>query len=366
MDDIRVVMDETETDRAVLLADHDAVCFALLFAATYPDRVTGLVLTSISGPRTRWAPDYPIGLPDDDLDRYIDWVGHTWGSGRVMSGFTSASPEDARASTPQERAVCTPAMAQEHFRRANDLDVRDAVPAVHVPTLVIHGTREILPIAWARYLAEQLDDAALLEVDGLGLMEPDLLDPLIDAIEEFVTGERPRPAVEIDRVLATVLFVDIATSTEHLLKVGDRRWSETIVKFREQVRDELARHRGREINTRGDDVLATFDGSTRAIRCTQEIARAAKTLGVEVRAGLHTGEIELQGDDIAGIAVHLGARVGALAAPGQILVTSTLRELVAGSGLEFVDAGVHELKGVPGLTQLFAVVSTGADEQATP
>lgn len=260
-----------------------------------------------------------------------------------------------------ERGICTPTMAAEHFRRAADMDVRDALQSVQAPALIIHGTDEVLPVAWARYLAEHLDDATLIEAEGHGLSEP-TADVLFDAIEEFVTGERPRRIVDADRVLATVLFIDIATSTQRLVQLGDRRWSELITEFRHRIRTELDRHRGRVINYRGDDVLATFDGSTRAVKCAQAIAGTAHALGVEVRAGIHTGEVELQGDDIAGIAVNTCARVCALAAPGEVLVTSTLSELVAGSGLHFEQRGSHELTGIPGTFQLFAVAPQPSDQ----
>jgi class 3 adenylate cyclase len=357
MDDIRVVMDAVDVDRAVLLADHDATCLALLFAATYPQRVTGMVLTSSAAPRTRWAPDYEIGIPDELLDRRVEWVARSWGTGRVMGMYSPARlHDDERRTARLERAICTPLMAAEHHRRAFDMDVRDALPAVQVPTLIVQGREEVVPLAFARYLAEHLGDATLLETEGHGTLDDvEAQNPIIDSVEEFITGKRAQRVVEIDRVLATVLFVDIATSTERLVELGDRRWSQLVTEFRQRIRTELERHRGREINYRGDDVLATFDGSTRAIRCAQAIAIAASSLGVEVRGGAHTGEVQLQGDDIAGIAVHTCARVCALAAPGEILVTSTLRDLVAGAGLEFDPRGTHALKGVPGTAELFAV-----------
>jgi class 3 adenylate cyclase/pimeloyl-ACP methyl ester carboxylesterase len=368
MDDIRVVMDATATDQAVLVADHDSVCLALLFAATYPKRVSGLVLTSVSGPRVRWAPEYPIGHPDELLDGYARWVGEVWGTGRVSQSFAGRrqiTGEIARA----ERAVCPPSVAREHFMLAFDMDVRDALSAVSAPVLIIHGVDEVMRIEWARYLAAHLADATLIEAPGRGFYEcidedggysDAPIAPLVDAVEEFVTGERSHRVVEVDRVLATVLFVDIATSTEHLVAMGDHQWSKLITAFRIGVRDELRHFGGREINYRGDDVLAVFDGSTRAIRCAQAISTRAADLGVEVRAGVHTGEVEIQGDDIAGIAVNVGARVCAVAAPREILVTRTLRDLVAGSNLEFDSRGNHELKGIPDSFELYAVVAERA------
>ena len=247
-------------------------------------------------------------------------------------------------------------MAAEHFRLANAADIREALPAVQAPTLIIHGTDELMPVAWARYLAEHLTDATLIEAGGHGFLgPPETLGPLMDAVEEFVTGERPRGISDVDRVLATVLFVDIATSTQRLVQLGDRRWSQLVTEFRRRIRVQLDRYGGREVNYRGDDVLAMFDGSTRAVRSAQAIASVAHELGVDVRAGAHTGEVQLQGDDIAGIAVNTSARVCTVAAPGEILVTAMLRDLVAGSGLEFDERGSHELKGVPGTWQLFAV-----------
>ncbi len=358
MDDIRAVMDANAIERTVVFGDHDGVCLALLFAATYPDRVSGLILVSVSGPRCRLAPDYPIGLPDEFLNNYVDWIEQTWGTGRVLAGYLGeTTPAELQQCARDERALCTPAIAREHFRRATDMDVRDALAAVQAPALIIHAVDELMPISWARYLAEHLSDAALIEVPGnRTFVNHETIGPLTDAIEEFVTGQRPRPVVPVDRVLATVLFVDIVTSTERLVEMGDQRWSELVVEFRRRVREELEHYRGREVNYRGDDVLATFDGSTRAVRCAQAIALVADDLGVEVRAGLHTGELELQGDDVAGIAVNVGARVCTIAEAGEVLVTATLRDLVEGSGLEFKARGAHALKGIPGTHELFAVV----------
>jgi class 3 adenylate cyclase len=354
MDDIGTVMDAAGVDRAVLLGDHDAACLALLFAAAYPERVTGLVLVDGSAPRVRWAEDYPIGLPSDLLDDFIEWVGQNWGSGRVLAANFGGSVDgrDARA----ERALCTPLMAREHHRLGIDMDVRTALPAVHAPTLIAYSVDGLAPIAFGHFLAEHLADASLLEAAAEIVPGEDPIDRLGDRIEEFVTGERPRPIVDVDRVLATVLFVDVVGSTEHLVRVGDRRWRELLGQFRTAVRAELEYYRGCEVDTAGDGVLATFDGSTRAVRCAIAIGRAAGGLDLDVRAGVHTGEVELLGDGIAGIAVHVGARVCSNSGAGEVLVTSTLRDLVAGSGLEFEARGAHELKGVPGSVELFAVV----------
>jgi class 3 adenylate cyclase len=357
MDDLRVVMDAADVEHAVLIGDHDGAAFAIMFAATYPERVTGLVLSSPAAPRNRWAPDYPIGFPDDLMDQFADWVGDAWGTGRVSQVFVAPEhPFELEDLARIERALCTPRMAAQHHRRAFQLDVRNALSAVRAPVLLVHGRDDATPIALSRYLLEHLPDAALYDPPGWALLgsRVEIADAL-DRIEEFVTGERPRAKVAIDRVLATVLFVDIVGSTERLAAIGDEAWRRLLDEFRALVRSEIERFQGREINTRGDDFLATFDGSTRAVRAASAIVDRATGLGVEVRAGLHTGEVELQENDVAGITVHVGARVGALAAPGEVLVTSTVRDLVVGSGLEFTDRGRHELKGVPGEWQVLAV-----------
>jgi class 3 adenylate cyclase len=236
-----------------------------------------------------------------------------------------------------------------------EIDIRPVLPTVAVPTLVIHRTGDqVARIEQGRYYAEQIRGARLIELPGddhwfwTGDVEP-----TIDAISEFVTGSHPEPVV--DRVLKTVLFTDIVGSTQRAVGFGDRRWKELLDAHDEAVRGELARFRGTEVKTMGDGFLAAFDGPARAIRCAQAIASDARDLGIDVRAGLHTGECELRGDDLAGIAVHIGARVAALAGPGEVLVTSTVRDLVAGSGIEFSDRGAHALKGVPNEWNLLAV-----------
>jgi class 3 adenylate cyclase len=300
----------------------------------------------------RWADDYPIGLPNDGLDKFIDWVGRNWGTGRVLATFVDAP--DVVALGRAERAACNPLMAREHHRLGIAMDVRIVLPAVHAPALIVHDPDAAAPMVLAQYLEEHLADATFVEEVGSFRVSANP-GRFLDRIEEFVTGERPRPIVDVDRVLATVLFVDIVGSTEQLARLGDRRWRELVDEFRTAVRAELERYRGREVGTRGDDVLATFDGSTRAVRCAIAIVQASAALGLDVRAGAHSGEVEPQGHDIAGIAVHVGARVCSCAGSGEVLVTATLRDLVAGSGLEFEPRGSHALKGVPGEVELYAV-----------
>jgi class 3 adenylate cyclase len=241
-----------------------------------------------------------------------------------------------------------------------DIDVRHILPSIHVPTLILHRAGDALvPVAAGRYLAEQIPGASYTEIPGSDHLVSDLetQDVIADAIEEFITGVRQRP--EPDRVLATVMFTDIVGSTERAADLGDRQWRELLANFYATVRKELAVFRGREVNTGGDSMLGTFDGPARAIRCACSVRERVRALGLHVRTGLHTGECELLGNDVAGIAVHIGARVAAMASPDEVLVSSTVKDLVAGSGIEFEDRGSHRLKGVPDEWRLFEVKGLG-------
>jgi pimeloyl-ACP methyl ester carboxylesterase/class 3 adenylate cyclase len=353
MDDIRAVMDAVGSERAAIIGLSEGGPLAILFAATYPERASALVLWDTYA-RGHRSDDYPIGLDPLLTKQFIEHIAEVWGSGYAMQGFLGAAIEDEetrRDVARYERNAATPRMAAEVLTRNVEIDVRSALPAVSAPTLVIHRSGDpVLPLRLGKYVADHIPGARFVELPGDFHVsgEPGGDDDVMDLIEEFLTGHRAERPIDIDRVLATVLFVDIVESTQRLAEVGDRKWRELLDTFRSAERRELERFRGREVNTRGDDILATFDGPARAISCAHAIAAAARTLGVEVRAGLHTGEVELQGDDIAGIAVHIGARVAALAGPGEVLVTSTVRDLVAGSGIEFSERGRYELKGVPG------------------
>jgi class 3 adenylate cyclase len=352
MDDIRAVMDAVGIERAAIVAVSEGGPLAMLFAATYPERVSALVLWDTYARCIR-GPDYPIGLDPVRSKQFIDGIAASWGTGAALPHFvgTGESDEETRRLVARyERNAATPKMAAEVLTRNIEIDVRSALPMVSAPTLVIHRTGDpLLPLPIGIYVAEHIPGARLVELPGdFHVGGPGADHDVLELIEEFLTGYRSARPVDIDRVLATVLFVDIVESTQLLSELGDRKWRELLDAFRAVLRRELERFRGREVNTRGDDILATFDGPARAISCAHAIAAAARPLGVEVRAGLHTGEVELQGDDIAGIAVHIGARVCALAGPSEVLVTSTVRDLVAGSGIEFADRGRWELKGVPG------------------
>jgi class 3 adenylate cyclase len=248
----------------------------------------------------------------------------------------------------------SPGAAVALLQMNDEMDVRDVLPAIRVPSLILHSVGDrVAPVAGSRFMAEQIPGSKFVALPGDDhLPWGEDADALLDEIEEFLTGVRHGP--EPDRVLATVLFTDIVGATEKAASVGDRRWRDLLVGHHDLVRRELGRFRGREIDTAGDGFLATFDGPARALRCARAVSEGVRAIGLEVRAGLHTGEVELQGDKVSGLAVHIGARVAAAAGPGEILVSSTVKDLVAGSGLRFRDRGVHALKGVPGQWHLFA------------
>jgi class 3 adenylate cyclase/pimeloyl-ACP methyl ester carboxylesterase len=360
MDDIRAVMDAAGSERAALVGISEGGPLTLLFAASYPERVSALALWGTYA-RVLTAPDYPIGVDPALAEPFVDMVGRKWGSGEGLRFFVAHVPDTPEMNEliPRyERAATTPTMVREILRRNQEIDVRSALPAISAPTVVLHRSGDpLVPLACARYVADHIENARFVElpgdwhVNGSVGGEADSL----DIVEEFLTGSRHEPEVEIDRVLKTVLFTDIVESTARAAAAGDRRWHELLDAHDATIRRALGRFRGEEIKTTGDGFLAAFDGPGRAINCAQAIATSARDIGVDVRAGLHTGECELRGDDLAGIAVHIGARVASLAGPGEVLVTSTVRDLVAGSGIEFTNRGAHELKGVPGEWQVLAV-----------
>jgi pimeloyl-ACP methyl ester carboxylesterase len=358
MDDMRAVMDDVGVRRAAVLGHSEGGAMCALFAATYPERTQALVMSG-SAARTRWAPDYPLGATDDVIDELERSILDHWGVELIRTLLQQLAPSIAddeelvQAHTRAALRAASPAAAAALTRMSAMIDIRHVLPAIRVPTLVLHRADEVLAPA-SRYVGERIPGARIVELPGSDHM-PWLgdQDAALDEIEEFLTGVRPHPA--LDRVLATVLFTDIVGSTELAADLGDRRWRELLDQHNALVRRELARFRGRELNTAGDGFLATFDGPARAVVCAVSIRDGARALGLQIRFGLHTGELELAGSDIRGIAVHTGARVAGKAGPGEVLASSTVKDLVAGSGLEFEDRGSHELKGVPGEWRLYAV-----------
>jgi pimeloyl-ACP methyl ester carboxylesterase len=360
MDDMRAVMDEVGVERAAVLGHSEGGAMCALFAATYPERTQALVMSG-SAARTRWAPDYPIGATDEVIDDLVRTILDNWGVDVIRSLLEQLAPtiaddeELVQAHTRAALRAASPAAAAALTRMSAMIDIRHVLPAIRVPTLVLHRSDEVLAEA-SRYLGERIPGARIVELPGNEHM-PWLgdQDAALDEIEEFLTGVRPHPA--LDRVLATVLFTDIVGSTELAADLGDRRWRDLLEQHNSLVRRELGRFRGRELSTAGDGFLATFDGPARAVACAVSIRDAARTLGLQIRFGLHTGELELAGSDVRGIAVHTGARVADIAGPGEVLTSSTVKDLVAGSGLEFEDRGSHQLKGVPGEWHLYAVTA---------
>jgi pimeloyl-ACP methyl ester carboxylesterase len=358
MDDMRAVMDDVGVERAAVVGHSEGGSMCALFAATYPGRTQALVMVG-SAARTRWAPDYPLGATDEEIDELERSILEGWGIEVIRSLLQTMGPSIAddeelvQAHTRAALRAASPAAAAALTRMSAAIDIRHVLPAIRVPTLVLHRSDEVLADA-SRYVGERIPGARIVELPGADHM-PWLgdQDAALDEIEEFLTGVRPHPA--LDRVLATVLFTDIVGSTELVADLGDHRWRDLLERHNAVVRRELQRFRGRELNTAGDGFLAMFDGPARAVVCAVSIRDAARALGLQIRFGLHTGELELAGTDIRGIAVHTGARVAAMAGAGEVLASSTVRDLVAGSGLQFEDRGSHELKGVPGEWRLYAV-----------
>jgi class 3 adenylate cyclase len=358
MDDMRAVMDEVGVKRAAVLGHSEGGSMCALFAATYPERTQALVMVG-SAARTRWAPDYPLGATDDVIEELERSILDGWGVEVIRSLLGQLAPSIAddeelvQAHTRAALRAASPAAAAALTRMSAMIDIRHVLPAIRVPTLVLHRANEVLAAA-SRYVGERIPGARIVELPGSDHM-PWLgdQDAALDEIEEFLTGVRPHPA--LDRVLATVLFTDIVGSTELAADLGDRRWRDLLDQHNALVRRELHRFRGRELSTAGDGFLATFDGPARAVACAVSVRNRARALGLQIRFGLHTGELELAGSEIRGIAVHTGARVAGKAGPGEVLASSTVKDLVAGSGLEFEDRGSHELKGVPGEWRLYAV-----------
>jgi class 3 adenylate cyclase len=353
MDDVRAVMDAAGSERAALFGMSEGGPMSLLFAATYPERATALV---IYGSYAR----HPALNVEGQLDERRALINRAWGSGEYMLQFFAPSlandEETQRRLGRFERQSASPAAAEAILLMNKEIDARDILPTIHLPTLVMHRSDDVATaVEGGRYLGRNIPGAKYVELPGenhIPVFERDMLDRIANETEEFLTGYRAD--FELDRVLATVMFTDIVDSTKRAAALGDRMWRATLERHDEIVRQQLSRFRGREVKHTGDGFLATFDGPARAVRCASAIADTMQPIGLAVRGGLHTGEIELKGDDIGGIAVNVAARVAAMAGPNETLVSSTVRDLVAGSGLRFEDRGRHALKGLPEDVQLYA------------
>jgi pimeloyl-ACP methyl ester carboxylesterase len=355
MDDVRAVMDAAGSRQATLFGMSEGGPMCMLFAATYPERCSGLIMAGSYDCRAATETE-PWGLSSAQFDAWVNSIRTDWG-GPV--GLEQRAPSMAADPAYREwwaraaRLSASPQAAELTVNMLRDIDVRHVLPTIRVPTLILHSVGDaVIDVRYARHMAERIPGAKLVELPGA-----DHLVWLADAeialaeIGEFLTGVRP--VAEPDRVLATVLFTDIVKSTETAASLGDRRWHDLLDRHNALVRHELARWRGREVSTQGDGFLALFDGPARAVRCARAVIDSVRALGIELRCGLHSGECETMGDNVGGIAVHIGARVAALAEAGEVLVSSTVKDLVAGSGLRFNLVGSRKLRGVPGEWRIF-------------
>jgi len=359
MDDLKAVIDAAGFERPALLGISEGGPMSTLYAATHPSRVSGLILFGTFA-RMLEAPDFRAGTTEEALNRWGEVVQRDWGKAVALNVWAPSRVGDREFERWWARLLrqgTSPAGAIALMDLYREMDVRSILPAIDVPTLVMHRAGDrMVSAAQGRYLAETIPGARYVELAGEDhLPFAGELDPILEEVEEFLLGSRG--AAESERALATILFTDIVGSTERAAELGDRGWRTLLERHDAAVRHQLSLHRGREVKTMGDGFLATFDGPARAIRCARAVQDEVAGLGIEVRAGIHTGEVELIGDDVGGMAVNIGARIGAIADPGEVLVSSTVRELVVGSGLEFVDRGAQTLKGAPGEWRLFAIDS---------
>lgn len=357
MDDVRAVLDGAGWERAVIWGISEGGPMAMMFAATYPERVPALILYGTYARFSR-AEDYPPGYPAKANEKWLGSIESTWGTGELSRLFAPSRASDAaemRVLARLERLAMSPGTARKLFTLTTQIDVRHVLSTIRVPTLVLHrvGDRPV-SVDNARYLAKHIAGAKYVELPGEDHM-PFMgdIDAILGEAREFLTGERAAP--EVDRVLTTILFCDIVDSTARAAQIGDRAWKDVLGRFHTLAAEKLAHFRGRLLDTAGDGLFGAFDGPARAVRCGAALADAVRAHDLRLRVGVHTGECEVLGDKYSGIAVHLGARVAAAAEPGQVLVTSTVKDLVIGSGLNFEDLGTRTLKGVPEPWRLFSL-----------
>ncbi|MGQ0430813.1 MAG: alpha/beta fold hydrolase [Microthrixaceae bacterium] len=355
VDDLVTVLDAVEVDRAVLYGANYGAQLAMVFAATFPERVDALIVQDAMARLVR-CEDYPWGITAEQAARTLDRMEDHWDEPvnlQLVAPSHQHDPEAIEWWTTMQRLSVSPSAAVTMMEMALATDVRSVLAAIRCPTLVVHRRDgRLIELGHGTFLAEHIPGAKLVQLEGTDLFFVPM-DDLADAVEEFLTGRRP--PLRSDRVLAAIMFTDIVDSTAMAVREGDRTWSDLLDRHDALVVRALERFAGRKINTTGDGVLATFDGPARAVLCATAICEGVTGLGLRARAGVHVGEVELRGDDIGGIGVHIGARIAAAAEPGEVLVSRTVTDLVAGSGIRFQDRGEHQLKGVPGVWQLFAV-----------
>ena len=359
IDDTRAVMDAVGVEHAAVFGCSEGALLAAFFAATYPERVSHAILYGSFARLQPDPPDYPWGFGDAMVEELTESIREAWGEGILLTFVAPSLLADQRARTwwgRYERASTSPRLTLTMAAANLDLDIRGVLPSVRAPTLVLHRTSDFLPIEGGQYVADRIPGAVFVELRGDDHW-PWLNDPdeVCDHVEEFLTGTRQ--ARESDRVLATVLFTDIVGSTQRAAELGDSRWRTVLDAHESVMRAEIERHRGQEVKMTGDGFLAVFDGPARAIRCARAAVDQLQDVGIDIRTGIHTGECERRNGDLGGIAVHIGARVMGSAGPGEILVSSTVKDLTVGSDIEFEDRGTHALKGVPGEWRLYAVAT---------
>ena len=367
MDDIRAVMDAAGSERAVLFGWEDGGSRCAMFAASHPGRTTALVTFGLWA-KYSTSPDYPWGWSAEQVEAFWSLVENKWGTeefwrtdSALVSRRMQSDPERVRAWARYARLSASPGAALAIERMNHETDIRAVLPTIRVPTLVMHRVADTSePVEQARYIGERIPGAKVVELLG-DEHAPFMGDTsvVLDHLRRFISAIREEEA-EFDRMLATVLFTDLVGSTERAVALGDRAWRDLVEPHHETIRGLLGRYRGIEVDTAGDGFFATFDGPARGVRCAQAIVGAVNSLGLEVRAGVHTGEVETINEKVGGVAVNIGARIAAVAGPGEVLVSSTVKDLTAGSGLDFEDAGEHELKGIPGSWRVYRVASPAA------